>query len=106
MVLISFLGWLSEILLICIVLYVLGLPTGFGLATMILIAINVAIVIPSLPANLGIFEAGAVLALTTVGIESNAAISFAIFYHAFHVISTSLVASVVWLWRNYYRKKL
>jgi glycosyltransferase 2 family protein len=104
MVLISFLGWLSEVLLIVIMLKALGLSTGIGLAVLILVAINVAIAIPGPPANLGTFETGAIIAMTSVGIDNEAALSFALFYHGFHVITTSLVASLVWFGRNIFSR--
>ncbi|MBU1957820.1 MAG: lysylphosphatidylglycerol synthase transmembrane domain-containing protein [bacterium] len=104
MVLISFLGWLSEVFLLMIMLKALSLPASLGLAVLILVGINVAIAIPGPPANLGTFETGAILAMTSVGISSEAALSFALFYHGFHVISTSLVGSVIWFGRNVFSR--
>jgi uncharacterized membrane protein YbhN (UPF0104 family) len=48
--------------------------------------VNVAIAIPSTPGQVGVFEAGAVIVLGTLGVGRSEALAFALLYHAVHVL--------------------
>jgi uncharacterized membrane protein YbhN (UPF0104 family) len=60
-----------------------------------LVAINVAIVVPTTPGQLGAFEAGAVAALLSRGVDSDLALVFALVYHAAHVLPATVAGAVV-----------
>jgi hypothetical protein len=96
----AFAGWTAEVLMLHLVLSALGLPSGPGLAALIVVFINVATALPGVPGNLGTFEAGVVLALATASVNREAALSFAIFYHALHLVPTVSLGGVVWLVRG------
>jgi uncharacterized membrane protein YbhN (UPF0104 family) len=58
----------------------LGLP--FGAAILVMVATNLAMLIPSSPAALGIFEAATVVALRPYGVDESHALSYAVVLHA------------------------
>ncbi len=96
----AFLGWSAEVLMIHLVLGALDLPSGAGLATLVVVFINVFTMVPGVPGNLGTFEGGVTLALATGGVAQEAALSFALFYHAMHMIPSLTVGGLVWLIRG------
>jgi uncharacterized membrane protein YbhN (UPF0104 family) len=61
---------------------------------MVLLSINLALLLPSTPANLGVLEAGAVLALTASGVGAELALAFALLYHAVHLVPGTVLGVV------------
>jgi uncharacterized protein (TIRG00374 family) len=57
----------------------------------VLLALNVAISLPSTPAQVGLLEAGAVAALLAFDVPPTDALAFALLYHAAHVVPTIAV---------------
>jgi uncharacterized membrane protein YbhN (UPF0104 family) len=100
MVLLSLLGWASEVVMLMLFQRAFHLPPNFGAAVVILVGINAAIVIPTLPGNWGTFEAGATMALVMCGAPRDIAVLFALTYHLTHVIPVAVVATVVYLVRS------
>jgi len=100
MALLAFAGWSSEMVMLYLVLSALGLPSGLGVAALIVIGINVATAIPGVPANLGTFEAGIVFALAHFGLGQDAALSFALVYHGLHLGPMVLVGGTLWMVRS------
>ncbi len=96
----AFAGWTVEILMLHLVLGALGLPSGVGVATLVVISINVATAMPGVPANLGTFEAGVVFALARSGVSQDMALSFALLYHGLHMLPTVLVGGLSWTVRG------
>lgn len=60
----------------------LPVPAWFA----VFLAINLAIVVPATPGNMGLLEAGAVLALEALGVPAHKGLAFALLYHAAHVL--------------------
>jgi hypothetical protein len=52
------------------------------------------IAIPSAPANIGVFEAAVVAALSVVGVDPARSLAFAIFIHFYHIVVQSLIGVV------------
>ena len=100
MALLSLLGWASEVVMLVLFQRAFHLPQSFGAAVVILVGINAAIVIPTLPGNWGTFEAGAIMALVMCGAPRDIAVLFALTYHLTHVIPVAVVATVVYLVRS------
>ncbi|HEX7506715.1 MAG TPA: lysylphosphatidylglycerol synthase transmembrane domain-containing protein [Polyangia bacterium] len=100
MVLLSLVGWASEVVMLMLFQKAFHLPLNFGAAVVILVGINAAIVIPTLPGNWGTFEAGATMALVMSGAPRDIAVLFALTYHLTHVIPVAVVATVVYLVRS------
>ncbi len=88
-------AWIIEVLIVAATLAALHLPVDLVTATIVLVAVNVASLVPGLPANLGSFEMAAVLALDVVGVPRAAALGFAILYHASHTIPVTLIGLAV-----------
>jgi hypothetical protein len=66
-------------------------------STLVLLAVNLAALVPGLPANFGPFEISAVLALRAVGVGP-AGVGFAVLYHACHTVPVTAVGLVAQRW--------
>jgi glycosyltransferase 2 family protein len=55
---------------------------GFDAAVLVLVTTSLALVIPSLPASVGVFEAAAIVALRPYGVDDSRALSYAVVLHA------------------------
>jgi uncharacterized protein (TIRG00374 family) len=87
----SVLSDVTDLALIGLCARALGIdapPTAWAL---VLISVNLAILLPSTPGQIGVLEAGAVVALTAFGVPTAPAVAFALAYHAVHFVpSTAL----------------
>jgi uncharacterized membrane protein YbhN (UPF0104 family) len=90
------LGWAlladaNDLLLVALCLRALGIDAPPSVWALVLLGINFAILLPSTPGQIGVLEAGAVLALSSAGIPAAPAAAFAVVYHAVHLVpSTAL----------------
>jgi uncharacterized protein (TIRG00374 family) len=82
--------WLLEVAMIILCARAIHLPIGPALATIILLGINLAIALPSMPASAGTFEGGASLVLVLSGVAKGPAVAFALLYHAVQVIPVTI----------------
>jgi len=96
----SLLGWASEVVMLVLFQGAFHLEPSFHTALLTLVAINAAIVIPTLPGNFGTFEAGATMALVMSGAPHDVAVLYALTYHLTHVIPVALVATTVYVVRS------
>jgi len=69
---------------------VCGNDIGIMGAALVCIAGGVGMILPSMPASLGAYEAGAVAALTILGVDKEAALSAALALHTINIIPTVL----------------
>ena len=85
-------AWLVEVAIVLAALAALhvSLPTLVG-PTLVLLSVNVAALVPGLPANVGPFEMACVLSLGTFGVGEANALGFGIVYHALHTIPVTLI---------------
>jgi len=67
-------------------------------APLVLLALNLAIAVPTTPGHVGAFEAAVVVALELLGCARPAALAFALVYHALMVLPVTAVGIVVF-WR-------
>lgn len=67
-----------------------GLRFGLNHALFILMVINMAIMAPAAPGNIGTFEFSAMLALGYLGVDKAPALSFALIYHFVQVIPLTI----------------
>lgn len=93
-------SWVSDLVdmaTIAMCLAAVGEGSSRGLGPIewfiVLVAVNVAIAIPATPGAVGVLEAGAVLALSALGLGREEALVFAIFYHCVHVIPIAAVGA-------------
>lgn len=64
----------------------------------VVIAINLAIALPSAPGNLGTFEFAAILAYSFVGVDKATGLGIGIFFHFLQIIPTTLIG-LFFYWR-------
>ncbi|MGZ6125796.1 MAG: lysylphosphatidylglycerol synthase transmembrane domain-containing protein [Myxococcales bacterium] len=90
-----------DVVLVALCLRALGIEVHPAVWAMVLLSVNLALLLPSTPGNLGVLEAGAVVALVAAGVRPEAALAFALVYHSVHLIpGTLLGALAIWLpWR-------
>ncbi len=62
----------------------------------VLVAVNLATVIPSTPAQLGMIEAGGLVVLLELGVPREQALAATLVYHAVHAVPTSLAGTIGW----------
>jgi uncharacterized membrane protein YbhN (UPF0104 family) len=82
-----------------------GIQLGPAAWCFVLLALNLAIAVPSTPAQVGVLEAGVVVALLAFGVPQTAALAFALLYHAAHVLPT-LAIGLPFLWREWRAPRL
>jgi uncharacterized membrane protein YbhN (UPF0104 family) len=87
---------LCEAVSVVVVMRGLGVPLHAAAPPLVILFVNLAMVAPNAPANLGAFEAGAVLALTLCGVGEPAALAFALAYHAVHLVPVTLVGALAY----------
>jgi uncharacterized membrane protein YbhN (UPF0104 family) len=95
----SSLGWAwiadgIDILTIGLCLKAVALDTTPITWIMVFLAINIAILVPLTPGNLGTLEAGAVFALSELNVNQERALAFAFTYHAVQIIPIALVGTI------------
>jgi glycosyltransferase 2 family protein len=72
--------------------FIPGASIWWGVFSLGVLAMGIAI--PSAPANIGVFEAAVVAALSVVGVDPAKSLAFAIFVHFFHIIFQSLIGVI------------
>ncbi len=91
-------AWLLDIALVELVLHAFAISVPLSGVLVVLIAINVAIMVPTTPAQVGVHEAGALAGLAIFGVAPAPALGFAVTYHAIQIIPT-VIAGLVLEWR-------
>ena len=92
---VTMLSWLIVGFSYWFVLIGFGFETGFEGALLLLVTTNLALVIPSLPAGVGVFEAATIFTLASFDISESSALACAVVLHAvnfFPYIAGGLVA--------------
>lgn len=83
----SLVAWLLEINVVFFVLRAFHLRLPLGVSLLVLMAVNLALVVPfAPPANLGPLEVGATLALMECGVRKEQGLAVALVYHLLQVI--------------------
>lgn len=86
----SFVSDFVDIAMLGMCLYGVGIHVGVVGWLLVFLTVNMAIVVPSTPGQIGVHEAGTVLVLSALGIEPNVALAGALIYHAVHVVPTTV----------------
>ncbi|MDB4954955.1 MAG: hypothetical protein JWO36_2524 [Myxococcales bacterium] len=79
-------GWLIDLAMVELVLIAVGMPVSPAGALVVLLTINLAILVPATPAQVGIHEAGAIVGLSILHVPAEPALTFALIYHALQVL--------------------
>ena len=72
---------------------------------LVVIAIGLAMILPSSPAALGVFEGATVVALSAYGVSDSVALSYALVLHVLNVLPLFLVAGAMLLMRRIRRRE-
>jgi len=80
------LSWLLIALSFWIVMLGFDLDIGFEAGVLVVVATNLAMILPSGPAAVGVFEAATILALRPFGVDGTVALSFGIVIHALNAL--------------------
>ena len=75
-------SWLVLASSFWLVMLAFDLGVGFGAALLAVIAINLALIIPSSAAGLGVFEAATLVALRAYGVDDSRGLAYAVVVHA------------------------
>jgi len=86
----SLAAWLTDAVEVALVLAAVGAHLPFAAALLVLLTLNLAITLPSTPAQIGAFEMGAIVALELLGVERERALAFALLYHVMQVVPVTL----------------
>lgn len=87
----SLLAWSTDFLIITILLHSLHVAVHWSAALLILLTLNIAVAMPSTPAQVGAFEIGALVALNLLGVPPAQGLAFALVYHAVQVVPLALI---------------
>jgi uncharacterized protein (TIRG00374 family) len=98
----SWVSDLTDVAMIALCLMAVQIEPSLSACFLVFVGVNLAIAVPSTPAQVGVFEAGAILVLGTLGIAQPQALSFALLYHTVHILPTTLMGVVGLLgqWRS------
>jgi uncharacterized protein (TIRG00374 family) len=91
----SFCIWGLEIVMVVLAAHAIHLALSPALAAVVLLGINLAMALPSMPAGAGTFEGGALLVLMLSGVGKEAGLAFALLYHLVQVVPVTLLGMVV-----------
>jgi glycosyltransferase AglD len=91
----SLLSDFTDVLMIGLVLSAVGVSLPPASWVLIYAGINLVLLAPTTPAQIGVLEVGAVAALGAFGVDGNAALAFALLYHAAHVVPPTLVGGIL-----------
>jgi uncharacterized protein (TIRG00374 family) len=88
-------GWFTLALSTWFVMRGFELELSFVAALFVVIATNLAMILPSSPAGLGVFEAATLTALIPYGLSHSAALSFALVLHALNFVPYLVAGPVI-----------
>jgi uncharacterized membrane protein YbhN (UPF0104 family) len=83
--------WIADLGEVMLCLYAVGIHLPIAAGLVILFALNLTIMVPSTPAQVGALEVGALAALDLLHVPSEQAITFALLYHAVQVIPLIII---------------
>jgi uncharacterized protein (TIRG00374 family) len=98
--LLSLVAWFWGAAANLAVLLALGLPLSWPMALIVSAALRVGIALPSLPANVGVYEGTVLLALGVFGVEREVALSYGLLMHLVDLLPP-LALTLGLVWRNH-----
>ena len=87
--------WFVETMMVITCARALNMVISGPLAIITLLGINLALALPSTPANLGPFEAGVVAVLTAAGLAKPQAVAFGLVYHLVQVVPVTIAGLAI-----------
>jgi len=83
------LQWLTDAATLLLVMRALGIRVHWSAPILVDLLLNMAILVPLTPAQVGVFEVGIVTALGLLGVGRTRAVAFALLYHALEIVPTT-----------------
>jgi uncharacterized membrane protein YbhN (UPF0104 family) len=80
------LGWIIDLGEVWLVLHAVGVELPLAAGLLILLTLNLAILVPSTPGQVGALEVGALIALDQLHVAKEPALAFALIYHAMQIV--------------------
>lgn len=96
----SLVSWSLQLLMIHMTQLAFGVHLPFWGTLMVLVAVNLAVIVPSTPAHLGTFELACVLAYTFLGVDKNVGLLIGATYHLVQVLPVTLIGALLLLVEN------
>jgi uncharacterized membrane protein YbhN (UPF0104 family) len=91
----SAVAWVGAFMLNWVLLHALGIHVSPVVAVVVGCSTNLAMLVPSSPAQIGVYHAAATLTLVAFGVDRSAAVSFSILSHLVNVVPVSLVGAAL-----------
>jgi uncharacterized membrane protein YbhN (UPF0104 family) len=91
----SALAWLGAFALNYVLFHALGIHVSPVVAIVVGCSTNLAMLVPSSPAQIGVYHAAATLTLVAFGVDRSAAVSFSVLSHLVNVVPVSLVGAAL-----------
>ncbi len=98
--LLTLFSWFLQIEMLILTAKALGLSLGFATALLTILGLNVALVLPTPPAGIGIAHAAIVMVLTHFGYAKPEALSIAVLYHGIQVMVLAVLGPVFWVLKS------
>jgi uncharacterized membrane protein YbhN (UPF0104 family) len=89
------LTWAADLMAVISVLHAVGIEVPLGAAMFILFAFNLAIAVPSTPAQVGAMQVGALAATSLLGIPHGPALAFALLYQVMQIVPLLIVGFIL-----------
>jgi glycosyltransferase 2 family protein len=90
--------WAADLLQVMVVLRAVGLDLSPAAGMLILFTLNVAIIVPSTPAQVGALQFGAMYAINALNVNHEKGLAFALLYHLGQIIPL-IAAGLAFEWR-------
>ena len=87
--------WVIDAWAVLLCMQAVGIEPSFWSAAFMLLGLNIAIALPSTPAQLGVFEGSIVAALAILGLPGERALAFALLYHVMQIVPVTLYGGVM-----------
>ncbi|OAG26851.1 lysylphosphatidylglycerol synthase transmembrane domain-containing protein [Thermodesulfatator autotrophicus] len=87
----SIASWLTQIYILVFTAKALNVYLSFSEATIVLLGLNLALLLPNPPANLGLFHAAIVLVMGFLNFSENQAMAVAVVYHAIQTLTVAVL---------------
>jgi glycosyltransferase 2 family protein len=91
----TFVSWLLIALSFWFTLLAFEPHLGYDAGVLVLVTTTLSMVIPSLPAGVGVFEAAVLVALRPYGVDESIALSYAVVLHALNFVPYVVAGYVV-----------
>ncbi len=96
----SLASWLMQLAMIHMTQLAFGVHLPFWGTLLVLVAVNLAIIVPGAPAHVGTFELACILAYTFLGVDKNVGLLIGATYHLVQVLPVTVIGAILLLVEN------